>query len=805
MKVSGGLLEGLKILDVSEGLAGPFCAKLLSDLGADVVKVESPVGGDVSRSFGPFPGGKPDAEKSASFFYLNTGKRSICLDLDSVSGLATLEKLVGQFDVVISSSTQEALKDQGWGFEELKSWNASVILTTVTGFGSFGSCSSYESSHLIACAVGGWANNCGVLDREPLQAGGAITQTLTGSYAAAATLLAIFGRSGHGGGEHVDVSAQEAVLCGASIPSLAYEYSGKITERYSSVGSGAGAGYMLPTSEGYVGLNALTPAQWQMLCEFLGHPEIAQDPYYKGVSWADPDPRLEEIRKIFRSALADKTADELFHEAQKWRVPFGLVPSIEDLFKMTPHVERGFFQSVSHSECGDVKIPSVPFKSEAIDIKIEAPPRLGQHTDEVLAELDAFQETAHFPAAEGESKNALPLSGLRVVDLSMFFAGPVSAQILADAGAQVIKVESIQRIDGWRGSATKVEAELASWEASPYFNWVNRNKLDVTLDLTDPRGVDALKRLVVDADVLIENYTPRVMQNFGLSYEVLEALNPELVMISLSGYGSDVSWRDYVAFGMSTEQMSGVSHLTGYPDEEPLYTGMTGGDLFSGVMGAVDLMAALFQRKRTGEGRHLDFSQIEACNMYLGDSMAGWSIAQHDPGRLGNRHENYALQGFFPCLDEGWIGISCKSQEHLEALSRFFGERLVLGDAISEAEIIECISRATIGREKRELMHELQKAGIPAGAVLNGQDLLEDEHLNARGAFIPQDRPGLGVKHYPNQPYRFSCTEPSPVERAPMLGEHLELVLGKKIGLSDDEIAELIIDDVTGTVPLAAS
>ena len=243
-----GELFGLRILDISEGVSGPFCAKLLGDLGADVVKVEKPETGDLSRALGPFPDGTPDIERSSSFFFFNTSKRSVALDLDSEDGLEKLSLLLARFDVVIASDTAEQMARRGLAFEQLRAWQPRVILTTVSGFGSYGPHSDYESSHLIACAVGGWAQLCGTPDREPLQAGGAITETLTGAFAAVATLLAALGRGTHGRGDHVDVSVQEAVLAGAQIPTLLYEYRGLVPERYSSVGSGAGAPFILPTS-----------------------------------------------------------------------------------------------------------------------------------------------------------------------------------------------------------------------------------------------------------------------------------------------------------------------------------------------------------------------------------------------------------------------------------------------------------------------------------------------------------------------------------------------------------------------------
>lgn len=808
-----GPLRGLRILDISEGIAGPFCAKLLGDLGADVVKIETPRTGDQSRSIGPFPGDKPDIELSSSFFFLNTSKRSVVLDLDSEAGLKKLQALIRRFDIIVSSDTAAALSSRGMGYEQLREWNPGVILTTISGFGSFGPDSGYASSHLIACAVGGWAQLCGVPDREPLQVGGTIAETLTGAFAAASTLLAALGRTAHGGGEHIDVSAQEAVLTGAQMPTLLYEYLDIVPQRYSSVGSGAGAAYILPTSKGYIGLNALTGAQWTMLCDFLGLSDIPDNPRFEGISWTRPDERLEEIRAAFQAALQDRTAEDLFHEAQTWRIPFGLVPDLQELYEFPPLRERGFFVELEHPVAGSVEVPGIPFKSTATQPGPYRPPLLGEHTDEVFSELDEPNDPPKAVSQNGES-NSSPLDGLRILDLSMFFAGPVAAQIAADAGAEVIKVESVQRIDGWRGSASMWDGHVLPWESSPYFNWVNRSKRGITLNLTDPRGADILKELVQKSDVLIENYTPRVMQKFGLSYATLRELNPRLIMLSLSGFGADVAWRDYVAFGMSTEQMSGIAHLTGYEDDAPLFTGMTGGDIFAGVMGANALFAALHHRNLTGQGQHIDLSQLEACNLYIGEAMTAWSLAEIDPGRTGNAHPAYAPQGIYPCKQEKWIAICCKTDAQWLALAAIIDrpEWLAADSVFTQAktrssnrdEIDRTIGAWTRSQDHLELMHRLQKSGIPAGAVMAGPDLLADSHLQARGSFIAQDRPGVGVKHYPNQPYRFRFAEPVPNLRAPLLGEHTAEILTELVGLSPDEITELTTADVIGTIPLAA-
>ena len=801
-------LAGVRILDVSGGIAGPFCAKLLGDLGADVVKVEPPGTGDESRALGPFPAWANDAdtrlETSAAFFFLNTSKRSVVLDVDSQARREQLRALVQRFDVVVAGETAESLDERGMGYDVLSSWNPAVILTTISGFGSFGPHSAYQSSHLVSCAVGGWSQFCGLPDAEPLQVGGAISETLAGAFAAAATQLAVLGRTRHGGGDHIDVSVQQAVLAGAQIPTMLYEYRGIVPERYSSVGAGAGACCMLPTADGIIGINALTRAQWTMLCEFFGRRDIAEDERYRGVSWVNADERVDEIRAAFRAALGDRTAQALFHQAQQWRVPFGLVPNMAQMFDLPPHRHRGYIVPLEHPVAGKVEVPGIPFHATGTRAGPSRPPLLGEHTESVLADLSEGDLSEGTPTRKDalDEVNPRPLEGIRVLDLSMFFAGPVCAQIAADAGAEVIKVESIQRIDGWRGSATSnANAELPGWESSPYFNWVNRNKREVTLNLKDPRGVSILKTMVKDADVLIENYTPRVMANFGLDYDTLREINPRLVMISLSGFGADSPWRDYVAFGMSTEQMAGFTHLTGYPGGEPLFTGTTGGDLFSGVMGANALFAALNHRDRTGEGQHIDFGQVEACSLYVGDAMTAWSLAGVDPGRVGNEHHHYPLQGVFPCRDNRWIAITCKTEAHCVTLAEIVGE-----PAIAEADTgcHDTIAAWTSTCDHLSLMGQLQAAGIPAGAVMNGPDLLDDPQLAAREGLLIKDRPGLGPKHYPGQPYRFRRAASPPNERAPLLGEHSSEILKEYAGLTDDDIAELVIDDVVGTVPIAA-
>ena len=801
-------LQGLRVLDLAEGLAAPFCAKLLADLGADVVKIEQP-SGDPARLLGPFPGDVPNPEASGAFIFVNTSKRGITLDLSTSEGQAHLRRLLRSFDVIVAGETEPQLAARGLGLEQLREWNPALILTTVSGFGSHGPRAGQAWSHLTTCAVSGWANNCGLPDREPLQAGGASAELFTGSFAAASTMLAVMGRRSHGGGEHVDVSAQEAALCGALIPSLYYEYYGQIQERHSD--RHTGPSFIFPAADGYIGVNVLTQQQWELLCQFLGRPEMLDDPRFQ------PEQRLnhaDEIAREFAPSVAAREAVDLFHEAQAWRVPLGLVPTLADIPLLPPHQDRGFFAPID-IDGRQIEIPAAPFSADTVRLRPTRPPHLGEHNDELLAQAEAEAEakpsTPEMAPQPPPTNNPPPLAGLRIVDLSMFMSGPMVTQICADAGAEVIKVESVQRIDGWRGGG---RGEDQPWERSPVFNWINRNKRGITLNLTNPRGSQLLKQLVETADIVIENYTPRVMGNFGLDYDALRAIKPDLIMMSMPGFGSTGPWRDYVAFGLSTEQMAGITHLTGYADGQPLFTGTTGGDHLVGVMATCALLSALHHRENTGEGQHIDLGQVATCSMYIGDALTGWALSGRDPGRVGNRHRALAPHGIYPCLDDRWIAIACTDDAQWGALAALMQRddwsaasspyqqlkaRLAGADQLDEG-----IAQWTRSQHYIELMDRLQAVGVAAGAVLNGEDLLNDPHLAARGTFIPQDRPGLGIKHYPNQPYRFASAGSLDPQRSPLLGEHTREVLSRILGLDQTELDELERDDVIGTIPIAA-
>ena len=804
-------LDGLRVLDISEGLAAPYAAKLLGDLGADVIKLEPP-DGDAARRRGPFADAA-DIETSAPFLYANTSKRSVIIDPARPDDLALRAQLLDWADVVISHETERQLAARGLGFEQLRARNPRIALITVTGFGSHGPYADWAWNHLIAGALGGFTFLCGREQREPLQLGATVTETLTGAYAAVAALIAARAAREHGHGDHVDVSAVEAAVNAALLPVQRYDYTGDVGVRRADIGPSPS--FILPTADGYVGANVLTQAQWEMMCQFFGRPELIDDPLF-----ADGWSRMANSREL-AGELAEqtrtRTSEDVFHDAQTWRIPFGLIPDMADVLNLLPHRERDFIFEFEHPRAGRVRMPGVPWLFGEERPVGSRTPLLGEHDDEVRAATwDGPSPQPSPSGSEGRNEEEMPqrpLEGLRVIDLSMFMSGPMTSLIFADAGADVIKIESVQRIDGWRAGGS---TDDFWWEWAPQFNWINRNKHGITLNLNDQRGSDVVRHMVREADILVENYTPRVMGNFGLSYEQLREMNPELIMISMPGFGLTGSWSHYTAFANTTEQMSGLPHLTGYADDQPIFSGTTGGDPLAGVMGALALLSAL-ERKRqlNAEGKpggcHIDLSQTETATCFTGEAVTAYSISGEDPGRLGNRHPRMAPHGTYPCRDDRWIAVACETDAQFADLARLMGRDdwlemasdFVHRDAAREA-IDAAIREWTRDRDADRLMRELQGLGIPAGAVYSGRDLLADQHLAAREFFITQQHTYAGEHRYPLQPYRFANWAGPEVDRpSPTLGRDTREVLARLTSLTEAEVDRMEADDVIGTIPLA--
>ena len=415
----------------------------------------------------------------------------------------------------------------------------------------------------------------------------------------------------------------------------------------------------------------------------------------------------------------------------------------------------------------------------------------------------------------------LPLKGIRVIDLSMWFAGPMCTRLLADMGAEVIKIESLKHIDPWRGPVNRERAETqfpnrpktdSPYDCSPGFNLENRNKYGITLDLQAPETRDILKKLVKISDVLVENYSPRVMPKLGLDYPVLNEVNPKLIYMSLPALGGTGPDRDFLAFGQTIDCMSGMAYLTGYLSEEPmLESGLSYGDPLSGMNAAFAVVLALLYRQRTGKGMHIDLSQVEGLIAFNADSMLDYTMNGRIRERMGNRDRVMAPHGTYRCKGEDqWVSIAVTSDATWQNFCRAIGEpewatderfATYPGRYNNQDELDTLIATWTVRHDHYTAMRILQEAGVPAGAVLDAKELIEEPHLNARGIWETVPHPVAGA-HPEIGPFALFSRTPIHIRMpAPCLGEHNEFVFGKLLGMSKEEIRTLEEKGITGRKP----
>ncbi len=423
-----------------------------------------------------------------------------------------------------------------------------------------------------------------------------------------------------------------------------------------------------------------------------------------------------------------------------------------------------------------------------------------------------------------------PLTGLRVMDFAQVFAGPTCTRILADLGAEVIRLESPNRLDVTRNLIhVDNDGQDLPWERTLYFCIRNAGKKEIVVDLNQEKGREIVRGIIAQSDIVVESFTPRVMRAFGLDYEQLKQIKPDIIMISLSGYGQNGPYTDYSAYGMSLEPSSGVSAMTGYPGGPPMRSGLSFTDPYSGFVGAGAVLAALHYRRQTGKGQYIDLSEHEAAIPLTGMALMDYQMNGRLPERIGNRSPiGAAPQGVYRAkgdpstplrASDNWIAISIESDDDWSKFCRATGhdewateDRFagVLSRQRNAAALDKLIEAWTGEQDKYEAFHLLQRAGVIAAPVLNGKDALLDPHFKARGQFDVVDQPHQGKRPVGRHlAAKFTSTGLSAGESfaadaagpAPTLGQHNHEVLSELLGMSDAEIAELEEQKVIATKP----
>jgi crotonobetainyl-CoA:carnitine CoA-transferase CaiB-like acyl-CoA transferase len=404
-----------------------------------------------------------------------------------------------------------------------------------------------------------------------------------------------------------------------------------------------------------------------------------------------------------------------------------------------------------------------------------------------------------------------PLEGIRIIDLTQVWAGPLCTRLLADFGAEVIKIESIQHPDRMRYlHPPKQGDDDKAFNRGGYFHQFNRNKFCITLDLRRPAGKEVFLKLVKKSDVVVENYALRVQQNLGITYPELRKVKADLIMLSMHGYGSSGPYKNGPAFGSTIEAMAGMKSLLGYGDGVPIYAGACIGDPVSGFYGAVSILAALASRRTTGEGQFIDLSMHECVGSIQGEAILEYTVGKREPLQLGSRHRSLSPYGCYPCKGEdSWVAICVTSETEWEEFCNILGEPDLRNDLFADPlsrylhqdELDPIIAAWTRQQDAMEVTHRLQEGGIPAGAFLNGMDILANSHLKERGYFWDVDCPDTGRYAQIGPLMHLSGTPAQLRMPPPGLGEHNTCVLGDLLGMTSEEIRRLEEERIIGERP----
>jgi benzylsuccinate CoA-transferase BbsF subunit len=405
------------------------------------------------------------------------------------------------------------------------------------------------------------------------------------------------------------------------------------------------------------------------------------------------------------------------------------------------------------------------------------------------------------------SENSGALQGIRVADFSWFGAGPIAGGFLAQHGAEVIRVESATRPDGLR-STQPVPPGKEGFNVSGYYNNFNANKLSLTLNMNHPKARDVALKLIGQCDVVMENYTPRVFEKWGLTYDAMKALKPNIIFVRLAMQGFSGPHRDFLGFGAVLTPLTGITHLSGYSDRRPIGVGTNYPDyIINPTHVVISILAALRHRRRTGQGQLVELAQLESTASSIGVALLDYTANGNVQTRRGNRDENAAPHGAYPCAGEDrWCVIAVNTEDEWRALCSVAGKPEWSADSrfatfaqrkANESALDEAIAGWTATKEAPELMKELQSEGVPAGVVHNAQDLLDhDNHIRERGYYAYIDHPEAGRTAYDGPAPRLSRTPASVRRGAPLLGEHTWQVATEVVGLPPEQVAELTADGV---------
>jgi crotonobetainyl-CoA:carnitine CoA-transferase CaiB-like acyl-CoA transferase len=782
-------------------------------MGADVVVLEPPNGAP-TRHLGPWLTAADGTRRSATHEYLDAGKRSVTLGSDELDGAFAWA------DLVVSSADGDVAAARA-RHDRIVAANPQAVHTVVSGFGLTGPYASWRSSPLADWASGGYLYLTGEPGREPLQGGGPWGSYVAGATAVIGAQAALMRAVRTGQGELVDVGAMEAVAAAHQWSITMFTHTGAVKRRWGlRFGEAFHPMGLLQCGDGnWILVGAPTREQWENFCITADVVELlADDALYAPAARFE---RADEIDAAVAPWLASRTADEAVREFQEHRVPASRVLSFADVLASDQLAARQVLRP--RPDIGpEARTIDRPFHLAADD-PLDPPPPLGRDSDAFRAAL-AHSDQRQLPSVD--------LATVRVAEFSIAWAGPLAGRILADLGADVVKVEhpasrGLAPTGGEPAREPWTWGELAPapirsqvfpdadpgarpWNRSGLWNKMNRSKRSLAVDAKDPDGREVVRRLLASADVVLHNYTPRGARSLGLAPDQLVEVDERLASVAMTGYGETGPMAQFASYGPMLEAYGGFDEATGYRGEGPMRLGIAFPDAVGGLHGAIAVLGALWERARRARAVHVDLSQLETLLAFAGEQLLTTSVDGVGPARHGNRSIDHAPQGVYPCAgDDRWVAITVPDDAAWARLAALLGEAPLRradlatldGRRAAHDELDAAIARWSTARRPFAAATQLQAIGVVAVPAFTNAELVADEHLAERGFIVEWEQPDVGRRRFPGFPIHFERS-PVRIAPAPTLGQH-NLPLLRELAIDEATITRMARDGVIADEPPA--
>ena len=778
-------LSDVRVVEIAGGIPAAYCASLYADLGADVIIA------------GPQSGFRARADAFAEGLWRRLDRNKAVGEMTHTA--SDWPALLRWADVLVVESKPSELECALGG----AILPAHLVTVAITRFGDSGGRSAWKGSDLIDAAYGGGCQQNGEPGRPPLRPPALIGDHELGVNAAAAGLTALVAARRDGVGQVVEVAGVDTwATIQTAVGMLEFVFQGRVAMRAGRRFPGRRYPYtVLPCRDGEIHLICLVGREWARSLEMMGDPEWGRDPRYADRQ-VNQDRYADELDALVGAWLGERSKREVLALALEHQVPWAPVQSLADVLADVQLEHRGYFW---HDD--GLRVPGFPARLSRTPAQLRW--RAADAPRQAVADLSARTKRSH---TDGSLRGVVaptqrPLEGIRVVDFGWAWAGGLVGSLLADFGADVIKVESRRRLDPMRMDRPLLGPENAIEQGSLHQN-VNRNKRSIAVDITARRGADLVRRLACASDVLIENLSPGVLDRHDLGYDALAREQPGIVYLSLGAVGTSGPLRGIRSYAPVITALAGVDALTGYPGERILGLQHGLSDPNASLHGVVAVLAALVERARSGRGQHIDLSQFESLVSLLGGHLVASQLGG-DVGRpIGNQDHWSAPHGVYRTRgDDAWVAIACDGDASWRALRTLMGEPEWARDAkyaneagrrAASVELDAHLSRWTETQDRFDVAERAQAMGIAAAPLLDTAERFADDHLQSRDLYVPVDHPVMGSELVYGIPWRLGRTPGAVTSAAPLLGQHTDEILSQLLGLDDASIAELRDTGVLG-------